>query len=620
MKKIYAILLSLAVSGSLFAQSQRLVIFEEFTSENCGPCAATNPGVNDLLNQLGNEVVSIKYQNNIPSAGPMFGHNSAEVLSRMTYYGNNYSPNGILDGNVYNDQPATLTTLDVTNRAAVTSPFTINISHVINGTSVDVTASVKATGAVSTANMFARFAIIERNIYFTTAPGSNGEKHFEGVMKKMLPNATGTALPAVMNPGDSVNYTFSWTMANVYDMNQIAVVGFVQEDGAKEIIQGGYSRTLINNDAGITGLSSSFLNCNPNVTPSVTVFNYGISPLTSLDILYKVDAGAFSTYSWTGTIASGSSAVVTLPTITFTSGVHTLTVKTSNPNAVVDQDPNNDQTVSSILITSAAIAAPITQNFAASAYPPSGWARYTQDATNSWSRSAATASASTPNSGSSKIDYYNSNPGQIDELYLPAFDLSTATSATLTFQVAKVRYSAAYTDQLDIIATSDCGATISTVYSKSDANGLTTNLTPNTAAWTPVAADWRLETVDMNAFVGQPNVVAAFKAISGYGNNGYVDDVNLTTTVGIGENAVEQSINVYPMPSTGNVSITVDKIQSSNFTVIITDVAGKLISREENVQNNGTLNVDLSAQENGTYFVTLETQGQRIIKKVVLNK
>jgi hypothetical protein len=409
-------------------------------------------------------------------------------------------------------------------------------------------------------------------------------------------------------------------MANVYNVDQIAVVGFVQQDGVKEIIQGGYSRTLINNDAGITGLNSSFLNCNPNVTPSVTVFNYGIAPLTSLDILYKVDNGSFSTFSWTGSIASGSSAVVTLPTITFTSGPHTLTVATSNPNATTDQDPNNDQTVSSILITSAAIAAPITQNFSASAYPPAGWARYSVDATNSWSRSTATASPTTPNTGSSKIDFYNSNPGQIDELYLPAFDLSTATSATLTFQVAKVRYSAAYNDQLDIIATSDCGATYTTVYSKSDATGLTTNLTPATTAWTPTAANWRLETVDMNAFVGQPSVVAAFKAISGYGNNGYIDDVNLTSTVGIGENAIEQSINVFPMPSTGNVSITVDKIQSSNFTVIITDVAGKLISREENVQNNGILTIDLSTQENGTYFVTLETQGQRIIKKVVLNK
>jgi thiol-disulfide isomerase/thioredoxin len=620
MKKIYTILLSLAVSGSLFAQSQRLVVFEEFTSEDCPPCAAINPSLNAMLNQLGNDVVSIKYQNNIPSPGPLFGHNSAEVLSRMTYYGNNYSPNGILDGNVFNDNAGALTSVDVTNRSAVTSPFTINISHVINGTNVDVTATVKATGTVSTTNLFARFAIIERNIYFTTAPGTNGEKHFEGVMKKMLPNATGTALPAVMNVGDSVNYNFSWPMANVYNVDQIAVVGFVQQDGVKEIIQGGYSRTLINNDAGITGLNSSFLNCNPNVTPSVTVFNYGIAPLTSLDILYKVDNGSFSTFSWTGSIASGSSAVVTLPTITFTSGPHTLTVATSNPNATTDQDPNNDQTVSSILITSAAIAAPITQNFSASAYPPAGWARYSVDATNSWSRSTATASPTTPNTGSSKIDFYNSNPGQIDELYLPAFDLSTATSATLTFQVAKVRYSAAYNDQLDIIATSDCGATYTTVYSKSDATGLTTNLTPATTAWTPTAANWRLETVDMNAFVGQPSVVAAFKAISGYGNNGYIDDVNLTSTVGIGENAIEQSINVFPMPSTGNVSITVDKIQSSNFTVIITDVAGKLISREENVQNNGILTIDLSTQENGTYFVTLETQGQRIIKKVVLNK
>jgi len=254
MQKIYSLIACLLISGSVFSQSQRLVLFEEFTSENCPPCAAVNGPLNDLLNNNGSEVVSIKYQNNIPSAGPMYGHNTADVNSRMTYYGNNYSPNGILDGNVYNDQPATLTQAILTNRAAVTSPFTISISHAINGTSVDVTAVVKMTGSISPSGLVAQFAIIERNVYFTAAPGSNGEKHFEGVMKKMLPNSSGTALPSTMVQGDSVVYNFSWTMANVYNQVQLAVVGFVQDNATKEVHQAGYSRTLIQNDAGVTAL------------------------------------------------------------------------------------------------------------------------------------------------------------------------------------------------------------------------------------------------------------------------------------------------------------------------------------------------------------------------------
>lgn len=620
MQKIYSLIACLLISGAVFSQSQRLVLFEEFTSENCPPCAATNGPLNDLLNANGNEVVSIKYQNNIPSAGPMYGHNTADVNTRMTYYANSYSPNGILDGNVYNDQPATLTQADISNRYAVTSPFTVNITHAINGTDVNVTAVVKMTGSIPTTGLFARFAIIERNVYFTTAPGSNGEKHFEGVMKKMLPNAAGTALPATMVQGDSVVYNFTWTMANVYNQVQLAVVGFVQDDATKEVHQAGYSRTLIQNDAGVTATQINYLNCDTVVAPVVNVFNYGIADLTSLDILYKVDAGTNQTYSWTGNIPSGGSSLITLPTVTLTAGSHTITTATSNPNGSTDQDVNNDSKVTPLLIAAAPIATPIIQGFTTGAFPPAGWARYNADGSYTWTRVAAGA---TGTNGSAKIDYYNSTPGQVDELFLPPFSLAGANNAYLTFYVAKVRYSAAYNDELDFNATSDCGTTWNMLWGKTDDTGLTTNLTANTNAWTPVSGsttDWRQETVDLTSLLGQTNIIAKFTAISGYGNNGYIDDINITQNVGVGENSVTETISVFPIPSTGNVSLTLDKLNVSTFTMVITDMAGKTISRQENVANTGTLNVDLSTLENGSYLINIETPGQKIIKKVILDK
>ena len=621
MKKIYAIIASILITGSAFSQSQRLVLFEEFTSENCGPCAATNGPLNALLNANGSEVVSIKYQNTIPAAGPLYNHNPADVDSRMTYYANSYSPNGILDGNVYNDQPATLTQADISNRYAVTSPFTINITHAINGTDVNVTAVVKMTGSIAPTGLLSRFAIIERNIYLTTAPGSNGEKHFEGVMVKMLPDANGTALPTTMVQGDSVVYNFTWTMTNVYDQNQIAVVGFVQDDATKEVHQAGYSRTLINNDAGITATQMSYLNCDTVITPSVNVFNYGIADLTSLDILYKVDAGANQTYSWTGNIPSGGSSLITLPSVNVAIGSHTITTATSNPNASTDQDTHNDSYVTPVLVAAAPISTPIVQGFTTGAFPPAGWARYNPDASYTWTR---VASGATGTNGSAKIDYYNSTPGQVDELILPPFSLVGANNAYLTFYVAKARYSVAYSDSLAFMATNDCGATWNTLWGKSDASGLTTNpVDQSTAAWTPVAGsttDWRQETVDLSAFLGQGDVIAKFSAISGYGNNGYIDDINITQNVGVGENSVTETISVYPIPSTGNVNVKLSQLNASTFTLTITDIAGKTISRTENVNNNGTLSVDLSGLENGSYLINIETPGQKIIKKVILDK
>lgn len=67
MKKT-SILLGL-LAASFFASGQtRMSLYEEFTGENCGPCAATNPGLNTLLNANASQVIAIKWQVPIPSA------------------------------------------------------------------------------------------------------------------------------------------------------------------------------------------------------------------------------------------------------------------------------------------------------------------------------------------------------------------------------------------------------------------------------------------------------------------------------------------------------------------------------------------------------------------------
>ena len=99
-----------------------------------------------------------------------------------------------------------------------------------------------------------------------------------------------------------------------------------------------------------------------------------------------------------------------------------------------------------------------------------------------------------------------------------------------------------------------------------------------------------------------------------------IDDINITQNVGVGENAVTETISVFPIPSAGNVSLTLNQLNVTSFTLVVTDMAGKTISREENVANNGTLNVDLSTLENGSYLINIETPGQKIVKKVILEK
>lgn len=234
-------------SVMLFSQSQRLQLYEEFTGENCGPCASSNPALNTLLNANEDKVVAIKYQVNIPSGGTLYNQTSAETNPRRSYYSITSAPMGVHDGNVYQGHVANFNQTRINNEYLVASPFDMRVKHWLNASkdSVFVETVIKATQAISGANLVAHNVVIEREMHFATPPGSNGEKDFEGVMRKMLPGVSGTTLAANWAIGDSVVLNLTWPIASyVYDKNQLAIVAFVQDNTSKNVKQAAYSEPV----------------------------------------------------------------------------------------------------------------------------------------------------------------------------------------------------------------------------------------------------------------------------------------------------------------------------------------------------------------------------------------
>jgi lysyl endopeptidase len=79
--------------------------------------------------------------------------------------------------------------------------------------------------------------------------------------------------------------------------------------------------------------------CNADVvSPQVTIRNAGTSPLTSLLLSWSVTGGASGSVEWTGSLASGGTAVVDLGAVPVGNGSNTLTVTASLPNG--SEDPN----------------------------------------------------------------------------------------------------------------------------------------------------------------------------------------------------------------------------------------------------------------------------------------
>src|SRR4249919_818892 len=91
---LFALLFLAAVSN---AQSTRMVLFEEFSGENCGPCAQANPGINATLADPANinRVAAIKWEVPIPSAPTkatsLYQTNKAEINWRHLGWNGGYS-------------------------------------------------------------------------------------------------------------------------------------------------------------------------------------------------------------------------------------------------------------------------------------------------------------------------------------------------------------------------------------------------------------------------------------------------------------------------------------------------------------------------------------------------
>src|SRR6185369_2311981 len=96
-----------------------------------------------------------------------------------------------------------------------------------------------------------------------------------------------------------------------------------------------------------------------------------------------------------------------------------------------------------------------------------------------------------------------------------------------------------------------------------------------TSAYTPaVPADWRHEILSLNAYAGQPDILIQFSAISNYGNNLYIDDINIndgTTGINLLSNSIE-GVNVYPNPAhDGKFNVSVNFIQPQNLTITVSN-------------------------------------------------
>lgn len=616
MKKLFFFSLLLMV-GVLWSngQTQRMVMYEGFSNASCSPCAAANPAVNALLFANPTKVVAIKYQVNWPGSDPMNAQTQTWVGPRVSYYTISAVPATKVDG-----ATASMNQTTVNNRYAVPSPFFMEVNHTFNAAedSAFVEVYVKAAQAYSGTNLVLHMAMVEKHIHFASSAGSNGETDFYNVMRKMYPSSTGTTLPGTWTLDQDTTFYFAIPIpAYIYDFDQIAFVAFIQSNTDKSVLQA--CKTTLNQYISI--MSHNIPQdpvCLTEFAIEVKVVNQGKTVIDSFDIEYGIVGGTPDIYKWTGSLDYGDEAIVLLPAITLPAGEVDIYAEVQNPNGGVNESDMGTYVEGTIIPVNGYTAVPATQDFTAVTFPPTDWALVSDDALK-WVRANVGGFAQSP-LGAAKIEFYNSPGGAIDIMYMNGLDFSSMASAQLTFSLSHARYSSSYSDNLRVDVSSNCGQTWTTVYNKSGAL-LATVATYVTSAFTPTtAAQWRTETIDLNGFAGQSEVLIRFKAVSGFGNNLYIDDINIgLNTAEVSSFDVDNSMVVYPNPATEQVHVGFVMMNTGDVQIRIYDISGKIVwsSNETLPVGEHTVSVGTTQWPAGIYNVVITTADGVSSEKII---
>jgi subtilisin family serine protease/PKD repeat protein len=293
----------------------------------------------------------------------------------------------------------------------------------------------------------------------------------------------------------------------------------------------------INNDAGISQVNSpSGFVCTNAVSPVVELKNFGSNTLTSCVINYNL-GGAPQSFNWTGSLTTGQTTNVTLPSISTSQGQNTLTVSTASPNNQSDDNTSNDQIAVTFSAFITAQTLPFVESFETDVIANGLWSIDNPDGAITWERVAVGGNA--PGNQAMKIDFFNyEQNSQRDGLISPKISLIGYSSAQMTFHHAYRRFNQTAADSLVIYVSTNCGATYTRVFGTAeDGTGAFATATTNTNAFTPsISTDWCFDgtvgascfTINLNAFVGN-DILIKFESFNAgtIGNNLFIDNINI---------------------------------------------------------------------------------------------
>ena len=287
--------------------------------------------------------------------------------------------------------------------------------------------------------------------------------------------------------------------------------------------------TVAANDAGIRSLvAQPGQNCNGTYIPTVEVRNYGSNPVNEVKVALSLDNQPLQTYTLATNLAPLESKSFQLEEISIgSSGTRMLSASVTLTNASTDGKASNN-TASTEVFVPLRTTLPLSQNFEGGFLP-----FYVQNPDKSYGWEMVTAPNGNASNKAPFLNFFDyPAEGQRDILVSPILDLSNETNLYLAMRVAYARYDNRSTDGLEIYVSTDCKGSLQNATLVHKVSGEALASAPMTSrAFVPRdASQWSTLGIDLSAYAGLPNVQLLIVGVNQYGNNLYVDDIQLDSS------------------------------------------------------------------------------------------
>ena len=358
----------------------------------------------------------------------------------------------------------------------------------------------------------------------------------------------------------------------------------------------------------------SIASCERITDPSIEIINNGSTFINSIELAVSLNERVIGILPFNQVnISSGGSQIVTLPVDIPVENFGLFELEIRSVNGQEDEVTTNNSLQTFLTVDRSEDTIPIREDFEGD----SQFIQINSDIQTDW--------VSTELNGSQVLFSRNfTQPilGRENWLVSPILSTEDIAESSLTFDVSYAQRGM-IVDGLRVMLSTDCGISWDhVIYNKR--GSLLATADQSEDEWFPRTEEaWRTEIVDLTSFAIDPFVSSiriAFVTTNGNGNNIFLDNIQVFPSATPNTVDNDQSMTVYPNPSTGRFSVAMDLPEKEAITLNIIDMSGRMIRRYALTDVlNQRFEIDIPDLA-GVYLVNARGENTNVTRRILIGR